>query len=44
MEGVLLLATIAQRWQLRAVGPFPEIDLRITMRPRGPVLMEVRPL
>jgi cytochrome P450 len=36
MEGVLLLATIARRWRLRTLGPFPEIDLRITMRPKGP--------
>jgi len=43
MEGVLLLATIALRWRLRTIGAFPEIDLRITMRPRGPVLMEVHP-
>jgi cytochrome P450 len=40
MEGVLLLATIGQRWQLRtADGAFPRIDARITLRPRGRVLM-----
>ncbi len=39
MEGVLLLATIGQRWRLQAASAFPEIDLRITMRPRGQVLM-----
>ena len=44
LEGVLLLATIGQRWRLRPAGAFPRIDLRITMRPEGPVLMEVRPL
>jgi cytochrome P450 len=40
LEGVLLLATIGQRWQLRALdGAFPEIDARITLRPRGQVRM-----
>jgi cytochrome P450 len=40
LEGVLLMATIGQRWRLEAVSPFPEIDLRITLRPGGPVLMK----
>lgn len=39
MEGVLLLATIAQRWKLRPVSAFPDIDLRITLRPRQRVLL-----
>ncbi len=38
MEGVLLLATIAQRWRLRLV-PGQEIGLapKITLRPDGPI-------
>ena len=39
MEGVLLLATIAQRWKLRPVSAFPDIELRITLRPRQRVLL-----
>ena len=40
LEGVLVLATIGQRWQLRTLdGVFPEIDVRITLRPRGRLLM-----
>ncbi|MSO56962.1 MAG: cytochrome P450 [Acidobacteria bacterium] len=39
MEGVLLLATIAQRWKLTPVSPFPTMDLRITLRPRQRVLL-----
>lgn len=43
MESVLLLATIAQRWRLQAMdGELPEIEARITLRPRGSVLMTVR--
>lgn len=41
MEGVLVLATVAQRWRLRSTGPTREFDLRITLRPRGPQLMRV---
>jgi cytochrome P450 len=40
LEGVLLLATIGQRWRLRSIdGALPGIDARITLRPRGRVLM-----
>ena len=39
LEGVLILATIARRWQLRRTGPAPELDLRITLRPRGNVFL-----
>jgi cytochrome P450 len=43
MEGVLLLATIARRWRLIAIdNTFPEIEARITLRPRGAVMMTVR--
>ena len=42
MEGVLLLATIAKRWRLRPVdAAFPEIEPRITLRPRQPVRLRV---
>jgi cytochrome P450 len=40
MEGVLVLATLAQRWRLRLAGSaLADVDPRITLRPRGPVLM-----
>lgn len=42
MEGILLLATIAQRWSLRFLGTSaPEIEPRITLRPRDGVQMRV---
>jgi cytochrome P450 len=42
MEGVLLLATIAQRWTLRFIGASaPAIEPRITLRPRGGLQMRV---
>ncbi|HEY1951440.1 MAG TPA: cytochrome P450 [Gemmatimonadaceae bacterium] len=44
MEGILLLATIAQRWKLRYVGDAPpEIEPRITLRPRGAMMMRPIP-
>lgn len=40
MEGILLLATISQRWKLLLVDDEPpEPDVRITMRPKPPTLM-----
>jgi len=42
MEGILVLATVAQRWKLRFVGetaPVPQA--RITLRPHGPVRMQL---
>ncbi|MGE0702650.1 MAG: cytochrome P450 [Vicinamibacterales bacterium] len=39
LEGVLALATIAQRWTLRPLGERQGIDPRITLRPAGPVMM-----
>ncbi len=39
MEGVLVLATLAPRWRLRTIGRPTDVDARITLRPRGPVLM-----
>jgi cytochrome P450 len=42
MEGVLILATIAQRWKLRYVGTSsPGLAPRITLRPEGPLQMKV---
>ncbi len=42
MEGVLSLATIAQRWRLRFVNEFPvEAEAKITLRPRFPMTMRV---
>jgi cytochrome P450 len=43
MEGVLALATIAQRWQLDFVPRFPvEPEAKITLRPKYPMMMRVR--
>jgi cytochrome P450 len=39
MEGVLVLATLAQRWKLELADGPGEVDLRITLRPRGEVRM-----
>ncbi|HEY0872388.1 MAG TPA: cytochrome P450 [Vicinamibacterales bacterium] len=41
MEGVLVLATVGQRWRLVSTGPTREFDPRITLRPRGPQMMRV---
>jgi cytochrome P450 len=44
MEGVLALATIAQRWRLQFVPRFPvEAEAKITLRPRFPMMMRVQP-
>jgi cytochrome P450 len=39
MEGVLVLAALAQRWRLRLHSGAGELDPRITLRPRAGVLM-----
>ena len=39
MEGTLVLATLAGGWRLRSEGRAVEPSPRITLRPRGPVLM-----
>jgi cytochrome P450 len=39
MEGVLLLATIGQRWRLQSAGASAEPAAQVTLRPRGAVLM-----
>jgi cytochrome P450 len=42
MEGVLILATIGQRWKLRHDGNGdPEIEPQITLRPRGGLQMRI---
>jgi cytochrome P450 len=44
MEGVFSIATLAQRWRLSYKGTAaPEIQAKITLRPRGPMMMELRP-
>lgn len=42
MEGILVLATLGQRWRLEPDGPALQFDPRITLRPRGPQFMRVR--
>jgi cytochrome P450 len=42
MEGVLVLATVAQKFRLRYVGAAkPDIDPRITLRPRDGMAMRI---
>jgi cytochrome P450 len=42
MEGVLSLATIAQRWRLRFVPTYPVVaQAKITLRPKWPMMMRV---
>jgi cytochrome P450 len=42
MEGVLSLATIAQRWRLRFVPAYPVVpQAKITLRPKYPMMMQV---
>lgn len=44
MEGVLVLATVAQRWRLKFVGETaPAPQAKITLRPRGAVRMQLEP-
>lgn len=42
MEGILILATLGQRWKLRRTGNAPEPGLspRITLAPNGPVELQ----
>jgi cytochrome P450 len=44
MEGVFSIATLAQRWRLtyRGTAP-PEIQAKITLRPKSPMRMELHP-
>jgi cytochrome P450 len=42
MEGVLALATIAQRWRLEFMPRFPVVtQAKITLRPKYPIMMRV---
>jgi cytochrome P450 len=42
MEGVLTLATLAQRWRMHFVPTYPvEAQAKITLRPRFPMMMRV---
>jgi cytochrome P450 len=42
MEGILILATIAQKWKLRYLGSAPpEVEPKITLRPRGSLSMRI---
>ncbi len=44
MEGTLALATLAQRWRLQFVAAYPvELQPKITLRPKNPVMMRVLP-
>ena len=42
MEGVLSVATMAQRWRLRFVEKYPVVaQAKITLRPKWPMMMRV---
>lgn len=41
MEGVLLLASLGQRWKFRSVGEPPRIDPAITLRPKSGIYVQV---
>lgn len=42
MEGIMILATIAQKWRFRYLGSAPpEVDPKITLRPAGGLSMRV---
>jgi cytochrome P450 len=44
MEGVFSIATIAQRWRMTYPGTTaPEVQAKITLRPRGPLMMQLTP-
>jgi len=44
MEGVLSIATIAQRWRMTYLGATPPIpQAKITLRPRDPLMMQLTP-
>src|SRR3954469_1221123 len=42
LEGVLVLATLARRWDVRPLDRAPRIDARFTLRPRGGMPAHVR--
>ena len=44
MEGVFSIATIAQRWRLAYAGTTPpEVQAKITLRPKDPLMMKLIP-
>ncbi|MBB5315883.1 cytochrome P450 [Tunturibacter empetritectus] len=44
MEGVFSIATIAQRWRMIYLGSTPpEVQAKITLRPRDPLVMQLIP-
>ena len=44
MEGVFSIATIAQRWRLTYAGTTPpEVQAKITLRPKDPLMMKLIP-
>jgi cytochrome P450 len=44
MEGVLSIATIAQRWRMEYLGDAPPVpQAKITLRPRDPMMMRLIP-
>ncbi|HTD95427.1 MAG TPA: cytochrome P450, partial [Edaphobacter sp.] len=44
MEGVLSIATVAQRWRMTYLGSAPPIpQAKITLRPRDPLMMQLIP-
>jgi cytochrome P450 len=44
MEGVFSIATLAQRWRMTYLGNTPpEVQAKITLRPRDPLMMQIIP-
>jgi len=44
MEGVFSIATLAQKWRFVYAGTKPpEVQAKITLRPNGPLMMELHP-
>jgi cytochrome P450 len=44
MEGVFSIATLAQRWRMTYLGNTPpEVQAKITLRPRDPLMMQLIP-
>jgi cytochrome P450 len=44
MEGVFAITTIAQRWRMTYLGAAaPEVQAKITLRPKGPLMMQLTP-
>ena len=42
LEGVLVLATLARRWQVTTLDSHTRIDARFTLRPRGGLRARIR--